>query len=160
MGRGYVAFLGKLSYNFDPELFRCRDGRKTPARFIPKLERLHAAMLEVREALELEVCDVLEVWVVSAYRSPRYNDHEMRPRGAPRSRHKRADAIDFQVRYWDGSRDRIPPELVYRVCDRLQRSGEIPRGGLGLYNTFVHLDLRGRLARWNRSTKKRGDAHH
>lgn len=37
---------------------------------------------------------------------------------------------------------------VSGYADALQRIGAIKAGGVGTYRTFVHLDTRGRRARW------------
>ena len=43
----------------------------------------------------------------------------------------------------------MSPKDVYASIERLIELGEMKEGGLGLYNTFVHYDIRGTKARWN-----------
>ena len=71
--------------------------------------------------------------VVSAYRSP---EHNRKVGGARNSYHVRGMAADIQVRG-------VSPEDVYTFCDEA-----FPKGGVGKYSTFTHIDCRGYKARW------------
>lgn len=70
--------------------------------------------------------------VNSCYRSPRHNAIVG---GSPLSRHKAGDAVDISI----VGRDRKKLRML-----------AINQGwdGIGLYNSFIHLDLRGSKARW------------
>jgi uncharacterized protein YcbK (DUF882 family) len=78
------------------------------------------------------------VVLTSVYRSPRYNASVG---GARRSQHKEFCAIDFKVVGAGG------PSDWARVLRRLRDNG-VFRGGVGLYNTFVHVDTRGYNVNW------------
>ena len=39
--------------------------------------------------------------------------------------------------------------MVYDVVESLISEGLISEGGLGLYKTFIHYDIRGTKARWD-----------
>ena len=42
----------------------------------------------------------------------------------------------------------MTPKEVKEVIEELISKGEMVQGGVGLYTTFVHYDVRGRKARW------------
>jgi uncharacterized protein YcbK (DUF882 family) len=41
------------------------------------------------------------------------------------------------------------PEQTVNLIELLIENKEIPEGGLGVYNTFTHYDIRGTKARWD-----------
>ncbi|NEH49585.1 DUF882 domain-containing protein [Rhizobium leguminosarum] len=71
----------------------------------------------------------------SVYRSPAYNKQIG---GAKSSQHMRFNAIDFRV---EGANPGSPAQWAKML--RAMRAAGVFRGGVGLYNTFVHLDTRG-----------------
>ena len=75
--------------------------------------------------------------VTSSYRSPAYNDMVG---GMPRSFHKQFIACDIQC-------DGATPHEVYTILKAWRDAGKF-KGGLGLYQTFVHVDTRGYNADW------------
>jgi uncharacterized protein YcbK (DUF882 family) len=76
--------------------------------------------------------------VTSAYRSSDYNQAVG---GVPASQHIRNNALDLRP-----IGETSPRELFDLLTD-LRTRGRF-QGGLGLYNTFVHLDTRGKNATW------------
>lgn len=86
--------------------------------------------------------------VVSGWRSEIQNQAVG---GAPRSQHLVGLAADLvPVPGGEESARRL-----HAMADSMQRSNRIPHGGLGLYlrggGSFVHVDVRGYLARWTDS---------
>ena len=75
----------------------------------------------------------------SAYRSP---EHNKRVGGSPNSQHLLGKAADL-------SNLKLPPAQLAEVIEELNSRGYIPEGGIGIYNTFVHYDIRGTKARWD-----------
>lgn len=75
--------------------------------------------------------------VNSGYRTPEYN---RRLEGAvAKSQHLEGRAIDF-------THPTMTPRAVWVKIRDAQRRGELPLlGGLGLYRTFVHFDVRPRI---------------
>jgi uncharacterized protein YcbK (DUF882 family) len=76
--------------------------------------------------------------ITSGYRSPEHNN---KIGGAPNSQHMRGTASDFKVRGYQ-------PEDVARTIEHLIADGKMEEGGLGVYPSWVHYDVRGSRARW------------
>ena len=76
--------------------------------------------------------------ILSSYRSPAYN----RAIGdaAPKSKHMEFRALDIAVSGYT-------PAKVFSLLSQWRANGDFA-GGLGLYNTFVHIDTRGSNATW------------
>jgi len=75
--------------------------------------------------------------LLSSYRSPAYNKAVG---GASASIHMRFNALDLAVAG-------VAPSEVFRVLRSWRAAGRFV-GGLGLYETFVHVDTRGVNATW------------
>ena len=78
------------------------------------------------------------VRIVSGYRSPAYN---AAVRGALRSQHLQGLAVDMVP--LDGDVSGLNQAVLALI-----QSGALSEGGIGLYRTFLHYDLRGSKARW------------
>ncbi len=81
------------------------------------------------------------VRLLSVYRSPAYNSDI---NGAASSRHMRFDAADFHVVGAGHGNSGSWASIVKKLRDR----GEF-KGGIGIYDTFVHIDTRGNNADWD-----------
>jgi len=81
------------------------------------------------------------VELVSIYRSPAYNRDVG---GANNSRHMKFDAADFRV-VGTGTGN---SEKWASVAKKLRGRGEFS-GGIGIYNSFVHVDTRGSNRDWD-----------
>ena len=77
--------------------------------------------------------------VNSAYRSP---EHNAKIGGVPKSQHLLGKAADIVVKD-------MPTDVLYQYIEDAISNGEMLQGGLGLYDTFVHYDIRGTKARWD-----------
>jgi lysozyme len=108
----------RLGLNTDP-----------PKRLWPHLLAVAKVADQAREILGKPVR------IVSAYRSPAYN---RAIKGASLSTHQQAQALDLQTKNTAG---------LYLILMELRRAG-VFSGGLGLYPTFVHVDVRGYPATW------------
>lgn len=83
------------------------------------------------------------ITVISGYRPLPYN----RALGSKDdSQHVQGRAADIQV-------EGHSPEAVHAAALKLYERGELEIGGLGIYDSFVHLDVRGgALHRWDERT--------
>lgn len=81
--------------------------------------------------------------ITSGYRSPAYN--ATLPGASTTSQHLTASAVDY-------TNPDYTPKEVAAIADELMKLGEIPKGGIGIYKRHVHIDIRGRIARWNFSS--------
>ncbi len=117
---------GFLSPNFREDEFRSRgDGTLGPRGISPDLIN---ALERIRAGFGNK-----PIRINSGYRDPAYN---ARIGGARNSRHTFGDAADFNV-------EGVSPADVYKAVDPYHTDG-----GLGLYRSFVHIDMRGYRARW------------
>lgn len=124
---------------------------------VPKVvrDRLIETADEMFEPIRLAWGAALRVVAGGGVRSPEMNE---RVGGALVSQHLLGRALDIKTTR--------PADLVglYRMIARMQRDGEIPAGGLALYSTrggvprFVHVDCRGRRARWGYAALRRAEA--
>ena len=122
----------KLTENFWMAEFHCRDGTKVPYEYVPHVTRLADILQIIRDATNSPL------QITSGYRTP---EHNARVGRASHSQHLTGKAADIVSQ-------RYTPEELYETIERLIRQKKIPEGGLGLYNSFVHYDNRGRKARW------------
>lgn len=127
-----------LAPNFDSEEFRCKDGSLPldDLSIFRSLKELAALLQVVRD-------DIGEpIRVISGYRSLKYNYSVGSKKTSQHVKAKAADIVSLSYE---------PYELHARI-KLLHKEGLIRVGGLGLYKSFVHVDVRpGRLARWKGS---------
>ena len=117
--------------------WRCKDGSDVPRTLWANLQRLMERLETLRSAL-----GDAPITIVSGYRSPAYNERLRQddPAGVAKdSQHLYATAADIRVRG-------CTPQQVYEQADAI-----FADGGVGRYSSFVHVDVRGKRARWNRS---------
>ncbi|MCH1613038.1 MAG: D-Ala-D-Ala carboxypeptidase family metallohydrolase, partial [Flavobacteriales bacterium] len=95
---------------------------------------------ELAENLQI-VRDMLDepIKINSGWRCEEYN---RKIKGAKRSQHLLGKAADIRIKD-------LTPDEVANAIDKLQEGGFIKKGGLGRYNSFTHIDIRGRNARWD-----------
>src|SRR5690625_1177945 len=127
--------MEQLTKNFHRKEFDCKDGTKVPIEFKNNLIRLAVNLQKLRDDLGSPLV------ISSGYRTPKYNK---RVGGATLSQHLTASAGDL-------SQSKETPLELYKRIEKLIKEGKMHNGGLGLYNTFVHYDIRQKPARWNNS---------
>ena len=122
----------RLTPHFHTREFDCKDGRRVPAVAIPALDRLATMILEpLRDNFGLAV-------VMSGYR-PR--DYNARIGGASRSQH-----------IYELTSDSVAADMVFARGRPRQWAAEANRlgaGGIGTYDSFVHVDNRPVRASWS-----------
>lgn len=125
--------MSQITEHFSLAEFACPDyGAPSSPEHLERLAHLCAQLEVLREELGAPI------FVISGYRSPEYN---ARIGGATKSQHMNACAADIKVKG-------VEPAEVHATIERLIREERMEQGGLGLYRTFVHYDVRGARARW------------
>ena len=113
----------KLSTNFRVREFACNDG--TDPIFIDS--DLVAVLQKIRSHFGKPVT------ITSAYRTPPHNSREG---GTTYSQHLYGKAADIKI-------SGVTPKKVAEYAETL-----LPEGGIGIYNTFTHIDVRSVKSRW------------
>lgn len=120
----------KLSENFTLKEFACKDGSK--------YVRVNYKLIEKLQILRNKLkCPIT---IVSGYRTPSYNDS---CGGAQKSQHMYGTAADIQV-------SGMTPEMLYAIAQT------IGFNGMGIYDNFIHVDVRPLPARWDERVKNKG----
>ena len=122
-----------LTTNFKLSEFRCRDGSDVPEEFMDNVRLLTENLQVLRDYIGKPIR------VISGYRSKKYNTSI---NGARRSQHMVAKAADVKI-------SGMPPPEIKEIIVQLIKEGKMHSGGIGLYRTFVHYDVRGWNARWS-----------
>ena len=128
-----------MSDHFKPYEFTCKDGTPVPAVLLPVLEVHCVTVLEV-----IRAAFGAPVTIISGFRTASYN---RKIKGAKASYHiytLRPGKFATDLRVLGHS-----PVEVKAVLEGLIKGGKIPKGGIGLYETFVHYDNRGWNQRWS-----------
>jgi len=119
----------QLSQNFKVSDFKCRDGSDVIL--------INPALIDILEKIQDHFGK--PVRVVSGYRTPKYN--KMLKGAAKNSQHMYGNAADIKI-------EDVSPKEVYGWLNSWHK------GGLGLYPTFTHVDVRntvgGDIARWGK----------
>lgn len=127
--------MTRLSTNFTLEEFASSDGAPMPDWVEANIRLVLAPALQIiRDALGAPLV------VASGYRSP---SHNQAVGGATKSQHLQGKAADLVPP------SGVPVEDLATLVEGLIEAGKIPGGGLGLYNGWIHYDVRGRRARWD-----------
>ena len=136
--------MGNISPHFSlsefglPEAKAARHGCE-PAEYPPEwVEARLAPLVRALEVIRAEYGKPIRI--ISAYRPLPYN----RALGSKDdSQHVVGRAADFQI-------DGISPSYIYERILVLYDKGAIDIGGIGVYDSFVHVDVRGgSLHRWD-----------
>tara|TARA_B100000674_G_scaffold428578_1_gene383904 strand:+ start:306 stop:713 length:408 start_codon:yes stop_codon:yes gene_type:complete len=122
----------KLEENFSLSEFICRDGSVVPEELMDNVRLLAKNLQVLREHVGKPVI------IISGYRSPKYN---RKIGGAKKSQHMQAKAADIKI-------PGMSPAEVKATIVELIKEGKMHSGGIGLYTTFTHYDVRGWNARW------------
>lgn len=123
----------KLTKNFNKREFNSKDGKRMPEEVLENVKVLAVQLQALRDHLGVPI------HINSGYRSP---EHNKRIGGVKNSQHVLGKAADITVR------DTSPSEL-FGIIELLIQQSKMLQGGLGLYNGFVHYDIRGTKARWD-----------
>jgi uncharacterized protein YcbK (DUF882 family) len=125
-----------LTTNFKKSEFDCKCGCKMPPKVLVNVVKTADNLQVLRDHLKASIT------INSAYRC---KTHNASSGGVKTSQHLEGIATDITCKAHK-------PESLYKIIEDLIKKGKLKEGGLGLYNTFVHYDIRGKKARWNNST--------
>jgi uncharacterized protein YcbK (DUF882 family) len=78
--------------------------------------------------------------ITSGYRDSSFNK---KIGGASQSRHITGQAADLKI-------EGYTPKQVAAIIEKLIAAGKMKQGGLGIYSTWIHYDVRGTAARWTK----------
>jgi uncharacterized protein YcbK (DUF882 family) len=123
----------KLTKNFNKSEFDSKDGADMPDEVLFNVQRLANQMQQLRTHLNKPVN------INSGYRSISHNEAIG---GSLNSQHILGKACDITVQG-------MTPKEVAEVIEDLILCGDMLQGGIGIYRTFVHYDIRGfKKVRW------------
>lgn len=126
-----------LTKNFKKSEFDSKDGAKMPNDVLENVKKLANNLQVLRDYFGASIK------INSGYRSP---SHNAKVGGTKNSQHLLGKAADIVVS------GKTPKEVANAII-KLQNEGKMAKGGVGLYNTFVHYDHRNTNARWDYSNK-------
>ena len=125
----------RITANFSQAEFNCKSGASMPQIALNNLVEFVGKTLQpLRQKINAPII------VNSGYRSP---DHNRAIGGAARSMHlyDRGAAADIRS-------PQYTPQELFNIAKKMMDEGEIPKGGLKAYSTFLHIDNRGHFATW------------
>jgi uncharacterized protein YcbK (DUF882 family) len=122
----------QITKNFNLNEFNSKCGRPMPA-------NVRANIIELAKNLQVLRDEVNRpISITSGYRSPERN---AKIKGAKNSQHLYGTAVDMNVQG-------MTPRQVAVILERLIYENKIKEGGIGIYPSWVHYDIRGTKARW------------
>jgi uncharacterized protein YcbK (DUF882 family) len=134
VGIDYDPSMGvTLTKNFRLKQFHSHDGSIMPNEVFQNVKELANNLQVLRDTIKLPIK------VKSGYRSP---EHNASVGGVANSQHLTGKASDISV-------TGMSPKQVADTIIELISKGKMKQGGIGVYRTFVHYDIRGNEARWN-----------
>lgn len=124
----------ELTKSFDLYEFACNDKDRTevPCDLLPNVTRLADQLQIIRDYIGISI------HINSGYRTTAYNTCVG---GSPKSQHLLAKAADLTTQKYS-------PKQLAAIIKKLIKDGKIMQGGVGIYPSFVHYDIRGTEARW------------
>lgn len=122
-----------MTKNFKIQEFECKSGADMPLDVYENIIKLAGQLQFLRDYTGRPIR------INSAYRSPKHNK---KVGGSKTSQHLLGKAADITI-------ESLKPIEVYTLIEDLIDLGLMLQGGLGLYDTFVHYDIRKTKARWN-----------
>lgn len=126
----------KLTKNFSLNEFSSRDGSQMGSVARNNIQILAENLQRLRDYLGVPI------HISSGYRS---YSHNKAVGGKKNSFHLKGMAADIVVK-------NMKPKKVRKAILKLIKVGGMSEGGIGIYNGFVHYDIRGYQARWNNTT--------
>ena len=122
-----------MTKNFKLKEFECKCGCDMPLEVYENIIKLASQLQFLRDYTGRPIT------INSAYRCP---EHNAKVGGSKTSQHLLGKAADITIQS-------LKPAEVFVLIEELIDMGHMLQGGLGLYDTFVHYDIRKTKARWN-----------
>ena len=122
-----------MTKNFKLKEFECKGGCDMPLEVYENIIKLASQLQFLRDYTGRPIT------INSAYRCP---EHNAKVGGSKTSQHLLGKAEDITIQS-------LKPAEVFVLIEDLIDMGHMLQGGLGLYDTFVHYDIRKTKARWN-----------
>jgi len=123
-----------MTKNFKLKEFKCKCGCDMPLEVYENIIKLSSQLQFLRDYTGRPIT------INSAYRCPEYNAKISG--SSKKSQHMLGKAADITIQS-------LKPAEVFMIIEELIDMGHMLQGGLGLYDTFVHYDIRKTKARWN-----------
>lgn len=130
--------MTQIAKNFSKREFDSKDGSAMPDDVFCNVVKLANQLQILRDHLGKPII------INSGYRS---EAHNRSVGGSPNSQHLLGKASDIRV-------NGMTSVEIAKEIERLIIEGEMLQGGIGIYDTFVHYDIRGVRARWDFRKKK------
>jgi uncharacterized protein YcbK (DUF882 family) len=128
----------QLTKNFNLSEFQCKCGCEMPDFVKKNVEELAKDLQVIRDKVGVGFTPN------SAYRCPKHNQIIG---GVKTSQHLKGKAADIKIKG-------IEPSEVADLIEDLMKTEAITKGGVGRYNSFTHVDIRGTNARWDFTNKQ------
>ena len=122
----------RITKNFTLQEFNSKCGRAIPNNLLVNIVELAKNLQVLRDAVNKPIS------ITSGYRSP---EHNAKIKGAKNSQHVQGKAVDIKIKG-------LTPKEVALIIEGLIESGKIKQGGVGVYATWVHYDIRNKKIRW------------
>jgi uncharacterized protein YcbK (DUF882 family) len=122
----------KITNNFNLQEFDSKCGREMPSQVVTNIIELAKNLQVLRDEVKKSI------QITSGYRSP---EHNAKVKGAKNSQHITGMAADIKV-------SGMTPKQVAEVIERLIAEKKMKEGGIGIYKTWLHYDIRNTKARW------------
>ncbi len=131
-----------LTKDITLEMLRCKDGTEVPSKYYENAQRVSTNIQKLKDYIEKKIGKSLVLDLTSGYRTRSYN--QTREGAARDSYHLIASAIDFRFKDF-------PLSDTLKYAKEMMELGLIDLGGLQRYATFIHYDVRGYYATWNKN---------
>lgn len=122
----------RLTKNFTKAEFDSKDGAVMPLEVLQNVQKLAENLQKIRDKINVPLT------INSGWRSAKHN---RAIGGAKNSQHLSGNAADISSRH-------IPPAQLARIIKNMMDAGEIEKGGLKAYNSWVHYDRRQVYVTW------------
>ena len=123
----------QLTRNFKLSEFECKSGCEMPESVLMEVKKLANQLQIIRDFIQQPI------YINSGYRC---KEHNAKIGGVKNSKHILGQAADMRV-------DNVSPEDLYEAIENLIKFNHIFEGGLGIYKTWIHYDIKLTRSRWD-----------